>query len=265
MVHRTSHLTGLIITLALATGLAVQSHAYDAEAISTIEATIYDSSGTMIAASTPWNWSGGLWFFSNLPIGSGNTLVLLARDAGGAAIYGGSLSDVSIVPDFLTGAGSFMFMSTSEGIAVFAPPFTDLGIIILLPLKVDVAFDIKSGKLKAKGKLSAVVAGSPDVPVSDIDLESLSILGVSPVKVALEDIVTWSEDGEGSPVSTDGADGILDLVLHFDGNALTEALGAVTGGDVVSLVLDGTLTSGTPIEGLDVVTINAAKKDKGKK
>ena len=281
MLQRTSRLAGLIMTLTLAAGLAVQSHAYDSEAISTIEATLYNSSGQEIATGGSWDWSGGLWIFDNLPVGTDNTLEVLARDSSGSAIYGGSLSGVEILPDIFfpssfdfglpPATGSLILMMTPDGIYVLAPPFTEVGILILLPLKVDVALDIKPGSdtnpynVKAKGKLPAVVAGSADVPANAIDPDSLNILGVAPVKITLEDIVTWSEDDLGKPISTDGADGIADLVLHFDRQALTEAMGSVTGGEVVSLVLDGTLISGTSIEGLDAVTITPKVKRKGKK
>jgi len=77
---------------------------------------VYNSSGQEIATGGTWNWGSGLWVFDNLPVGTDNTLEVLARDSSGSAIYGGSISGVEIMPD------------------IFFPFSFDFGVEFLFPI-----------------------------------------------------------------------------------------------------------------------------------
>jgi len=109
--------------------------------------------------------------------------------------------------------------------------------------------------VKDKGVLPVAILGTTDVDVSRIDPATILLEGVAPLRWALEDVGT-----PGDPLA--GPDGIMDLSLKFDAQAIVAALGAVNDGDEVTLHLTGNLKAGfggTPIAGQDVVRINKKK------
>ena len=55
-------------------------------------------------------------------------------------------------------------------------------------------------------------------------------------------------------------DGLLDLTLKFETQAIAEALGEVNDGDVLTLELTGVLFDETPIEEVDCVVIRGKHK-----
>ena len=62
--------------------------------------------------------------------------------------------------------------------------------------------------------------------------------------------------------TTDAGDGITDLTLKFDKQAIVEALGDIYRGDVVPLTLTGVLLDGQQITGVDCVVIRGGRKPK---
>ena len=100
-----------------------------------------------------------------------------------------------------------------------------------------------------------------EVDVSQIDVSSIQIAGVSPMKHNIEDVATpHTPDTEvvnPFDCSTEGPDGIDDLTLKFDMQEILEALGRDNAprGTVVVLVLTGNLLDGTPIEGYDLALV----------
>jgi hypothetical protein len=116
--------------------------------------------------------------------------------------------------------------------------------------------------VKARGVLPVAILGAADFDVAQIDSNSIKLEGVSPLRSALEDVATPFEPYLGKVEATDcteeGADGYLDLTLKFDNQAIVEALGQVSDGEVKVLQLTGNLKSefgSTPITGEDVVVI----------
>jgi hypothetical protein len=112
----------------------------------------------------------------------------------------------------------------------------------------------------ATGVLPVAILGTADFDVTDIDPETVTLEGVSPLRSSLEDTATPYQPFVGKPLDQYacelfGPDGYMDLVLHFDRQAIAAAIGSVANGDVVMLGLEGELFDGTPIVGEDVVRI----------
>jgi DNA-binding beta-propeller fold protein YncE len=145
------------------------------------------------------------------------------------------------------------------------------GLALELELETEVDLDVNPTScpnplnVKSKGVLPAAITGSETLDVNDIDVATLRLEGVSPLRSAIEDVAApFASDIQDPPerddCTTDGPDGFTDLTLKFDTQAIVAALGAVNDGDVLVLTLTGELLDGTPIEGQDVVWI----KQKGK-
>ena len=114
---------------------------------------------------------------------------------------------------------------------------------------------------KSKGVLPVAVLGTADLDVNDIDVSSIKLEGVAPIKSSLEDVSTPVVNPQSEcECTTDGADGFDDLTLKFDRQDIVAALGSVSDGDEVVLTLTGELKDGTPIEGTDCIIV----KKKGK-
>jgi hypothetical protein len=129
------------------------------------------------------------------------------------------------------------------------------------PFKEHLAFDVRPGSCpnpfnpRSRGVVPAVVLGSSDLDVRDIDVASLRLQGtVAPSIAHVTDVGsaggdTWDGCADMS------ADGVADLSLKFPAADIATAVGTVTKGDSVRLVLTGELIDGTLLEGTDVVTI----------
>jgi len=136
---------------------------------------------------------------------------------------------------------------------------------VFAPTSLAVKIDIKPGScpnplnVKNVGVLLVAVLGTADFDVTTIDAASLRLEGVAPIRSALEDVATPVPAGSPECACTSaGPDGCPDLTLRFDVQAVVAALGEVQDGDVVPLMLTGTLREecgGWPIEGKDCVVI----------
>lgn len=108
----------------------------------------------------------------------------------------------------------------------------------------------------SKGLIPVAILGTVDLDVTQIDLSSLTINGVSPAKTSFEDVATPhtpdTAELDANDCTEEGADGILDLALKFDIQEILEDVDAPDG-DVQTLVVEGQLLDGTPIAGYDVV------------
>lgn len=115
--------------------------------------------------------------------------------------------------------------------------------------------------IAANGTLPVAILGTSVFDVTTVDPSSVKLLGVSPLRYALEDVATPFTGTLVSATSctSAGPDGFTDLVLLFDKQAVTAALGPITNGQVLILTLTGNLLpsfGGTAISGQDVVVIN---------
>lgn len=141
---------------------------------------------------------------------------------------------------------------------------------IVEPSKIPVALDIKPQScpnplnVKSKGKLPVAILGTPDFDVRTIDVLSVRLNGVAPVKSAFEDVTAPAFKIDPCDCEELDEDSFEDLVLKFDRQEIVATLEAVQDGDLIQLTLTGNLlesAGGTPIEGTDCILI----KDKGKR
>lgn len=116
------------------------------------------------------------------------------------------------------------------------------------PSVLEVAIDIKPGSfpnpinLKAKGKVTVAILSTPDFDATTVDPSTVRFAGASVATQGRGALMVSSED-----VNSDGR---LDLVLHFETQALDPA--QLAGG---SGCLTGQTLGGQPIQGSDEVVI----------
>jgi hypothetical protein len=125
--------------------------------------------------------------------------------------------------------------------------------------------DIKPGScpnplnVRDKGVLPVAILGTPELDLFAIDPASAQLAGVPPLRWDFEDVATPLVAGaDGCECTTEGRDGLMDLTLKFDAQAIVAALGLVADGDVLPLLLSVNLLAeygGGSIEGSDCVTI----------
>jgi len=78
------------------------------------------------------------------------------------------------------------------------------------------------------GVIPVAILGTEDFDVLDIDVATIALEGVSPVRSSFEDVST-PFDGEDCECTTDGADGYLDLTLKFNRQDILTALEGILG------------------------------------
>ncbi len=109
-----------------------------------------------------------------------------------------------------------------------------------------------------KGNLKVAILGTQEFDVTTIDIATVSINGVAPVKSKIKDVTAPSAlepcDCEKLPKDT-----YEDLELKFNRQDIIASLGTVQDGDEIELTLTGNLLDGTAIEGIDCVLV----EDKG--
>lgn len=140
------------------------------------------------------------------------------------------------------------------------------GFLAAAPEAIQVAIDIKPQgcpnpfNVGAQGVLPVAILGTANFDVSTVDPSSIKLQGVPPLRSALADVATPFDGALESATSctTAGPDGFLDLVMHFDDQAVSTALGAIADGQVLTFTLTGNLLpqfGGTAIKGQDIVII----------
>ena len=118
--------------------------------------------------------------------------------------------------------------------------------------------------VKNKGVLPVVILGSEDFDVNTIDMASIRLAGVAPIRSSYEDAAAPVSDRQYEcECTTEGGDGYLDLTLKFENEEIVKALGEVTDGEEWVLILTGALYDETPIEGADCILV-ISKKGKGR-
>ena len=108
---------------------------------------------------------------------------------------------------------------------------------------------------KQGGVLPVAVLGAEDFNANDIDVASLRLEGVTPLRHEYEDVSAPPADRAGCDCTAAGPDGYVDLTLKFQKSEVVAALGTVSQGDVVPVTLTGQLKDGRPFEATDCVTI----------
>ena len=109
---------------------------------------------------------------------------------------------------------------------------------------------------RSKGVLPMALLGSEGMDLDDIDVSSIEINGVSPLRSNHGDVGGPAEEAtEGCECAEGDYDGILDLTLKFSTQAIVATLGSVSRGDLVELTLTGMMSDGTSFEASECVLI----------
>ena len=191
-----------------------------------------------------------------------DTGVLFGK-AGGPS--GGQFADGRLVAIDLTSG-----LATPIGVAI--GPIVALAFAELPAAKIKVGIDIKPRScpnplnVKSKGALPVAILGTEELDVYDIDVTTVSIDGVAPIKQHFEDVATpfnGASTDNCFDCTEQGPDGFVDLVLHFDTREIVAMLGDVNDGDCLELELTGALYDGSPIVGKDCILV-LSKGGKGK-
>jgi hypothetical protein len=142
-------------------------------------------------------------------------------------------------------------------------------------IPVEVPVDIKPGScpnpfnMMGRGDLPVAILGTADLDVSTIDVASVRLAGVAPVRSGYEDVGTPFEPYVGrEDCSLDctemESDGFMDLTFKFDSEELAAALANAAG--CVAVPLTGNFLpeyGGGPIAGEDVVRILRSMTTRG--
>jgi beta-lactam-binding protein with PASTA domain len=143
----------------------------------------------------------------------------------------------------------------------FCPPITVNIVVSLGPYAVPVDVDIKPAScpsplnVESKGILPVAILSSEEFDVNTIDIASIRLEGVAPIRSSAEDVATPVADGNNCECNTAGPDGYLDLTLKFKTYQIAEAVGQVPDRQTLVLTLTGQLADGTPIEGADCMVV----------
>ena len=122
-----------------------------------------------------------------------------------------------------------------------------------------VSLDLKPGSCpnpicsRSRGVQPVAVLGTGNFDVTTIDVSSLRLEGVAPIRYGYED-VSAPYAGDLCGCNGSGPDGFPDLTLKFSTQEIMDAIGRSPSGDRV-LTLTGTLLDGTPIAGQDCAVI----------
>ncbi|WP_154859655.1 vWA domain-containing protein [Cyclobacterium xiamenense] len=131
---------------------------------------------------------------------------------------------------------------------------------------VPVAFDVHPGscpnpiQLRRNGVIPTAILGTADFDVNEIDLSTLTMEGVSPVRHAYSDVATPYLPLADKPLDSGacnelGSDGFMDLTLKFDAQEIIQTLGDVSRDDLIKVKVMGKLLDGTDFEGEDIIII----------
>jgi hypothetical protein len=116
-------------------------------------------------------------------------------------------------------------------------------------------------KTKKGGVMPAAIVGSGNFDVTEVDISSLLLEGVAPLRSSFEDVTRPATGGDECACTTGGPDGYIDLTLKFSTQDIAAAIAPAEVGDVVELTLSGSLMDGTPFEASDCVTIVGRRND----
>lgn len=196
---------------------------------------------------------------------------------GGAISSIDGFSEIRITPTFTKyqdKIDEWVFLSgdINDPTYITLPSLTETAII--RPIKdIPVALDIKPTSCpnpvntKSNGVVPVAILGSDEIDVTQIDLDSIRLAGLAPIRSDLEDVATPYEPLTGKETTLDcteeGPDGYLDLTLKFAPQDLLEAVTLYFGAELIDgeayvlpvtgniLTEDGSI----PLVGEDVVKI----------
>lgn len=223
--------------------------------------------------------------------------LLEARHSMGAAVVankamfaGGRIDDShgdersNLVDIYDADTNSWSTMTLSQGryrlaavgygdVAIFAGGYASghldysnvVDIFKLVKADLPISVDIKPGacpnplNLNSKGVLSVAILGSEELEVTDIDVSSIRLAGVAPIRSSYEDIATPLADPNECECTTLGPDGYTDLTVKFKIQQIVEGLldtsDELTTGQELVLSCTAMLSDNQPISGTDCVVL----------
>jgi len=209
--------------------------------------------------------TGTFTLIGNLDVGQ-DIIGSIAFDPSGNTLYGTSMYEEGRLfeIDIETGEISNIVAVTGtipQGMG-FAPVCGEDGGDCGQPEVVELTLVIKPGGCpnplnpKSRGLLPMALLGDNETDIADIDVSTIQIGGVSPVRSGHEDVGgPAAEAVEDCGCAEGDYDGIADLTLKFSTQAIVGVIGPVSRGDVVPLTLTGTMLDGTPFEASACVVI----------
>jgi len=113
---------------------------------------------------------------------------------------------------------------------------------------------------KSREVIPAAILGSEYFDVSEVDVSTVQLEGVEPLRWSQKDVATPFQPMVGKVDCREdcnnlGPDGLMDLTLKFDTQEVVDALGEVEDRECLTLQLTGNLLDGTAIAGEDVLVI----------
>jgi outer membrane protein assembly factor BamB len=205
-----------------------------------------------------WNYTTGDDVWSAPAVASG----LVIFGSLDHTIYAVKESDGSLVWSYFTGASRLLgspavadgrVYTGNENYNVYA--FATLAYVDIKPTSCPNPFNTK-----AKGKLPVAVLGTNELDVTTIDPPTVLLEGVAPLRWSYEDVAT-PYTGDLCGCREDGPDGWMDLVLHYDRQAVYATMGDVTDGEYRELRVTMLTQEGYAMEGADCVWIKHKVKD----
>ena len=118
-----------------------------------------------------------------------------------------------------------------------------------------------NGSMNRGGVMPAAIVGSETFDVANVDVSTLLLEGVAPLRSNFEDVTRPATGDEECSCTSDGPDGIMDLTLKFSRQEIAATFGPVENGDVVVLTITGALLDGTPFETSDCVSILSKQRE----
>ncbi len=115
-----------------------------------------------------------------------------------------------------------------------------------------------------KGNFKVAILGTQNFDVRTIDVSTVSINGVAPVKSKFRDVTAIAFKIYPCDCEKLAPDSFEDLELKFNRQDIVDTLGSVQDGEIIQLTLTGNLLEsdgGTAIEGTDCVVIKIKGKD----
>jgi hypothetical protein len=184
----------------------------------------------------------------------------------GGTLFGDGVREETFDGDFVTMAASITSMNYLNVVLDTATPpehngfYPSWGTFEIIFVERIVPIDIKPTScpnpvnVKSKGVLPVAVLGMEGFDVRDIDVDSVYLNDLHPIRFDYEDVAT-PFDGELCDCHTEGPDGYLDLTLKFDMQQVVESLGPVADGDELKLNLGIGTVDGIATWGSDCIRI----------
>ena len=211
---------------------------------------------------TYYPWELSKWYSFKLDV-EGNVFKVKVWEKGHAEPSAWSLEAVD--PDNTHSIGRI-------GFGDYWGSITDVDNVTISPRTYEVYFDIKpgscpnplnitfqkNGKMETSGHggvLPAAILGTEDLDVYNIDVSTVRLEGMAPIRYSFEDVTAPAASTGYCECDINDPDEKIDLVLKFSKIDIINAIGPVSKGDIIEVTITGMLLDGTYFEGVDCLLI----------